>query len=285
MMSLSKVTSGLKTEFGGRIRKVKGSILRRNTIRKYRTLAEQNSIEDSGFIASGFSLLPAIGKENLEGLNDQYIHLTESSHNHSVDKSAYSGLYMGESMPLDSAAYKVALDVDVLAHIAGYMGQAPIIHGLRFIQSSPLEHNVDSDRLVWNRDQIWHKDKYDHYSVRLFVYLKDVNSQNGPFQFINRQESKSIPSAVYRRFTDEELEAKGMMKDVNTVMGSAGNRFLCDVRANVHCGSRCVTNTRLAFTVIYTTCNPWMQSSLPKVNSESASKLYKHPLQLAALGL
>jgi hypothetical protein len=285
MMSLSKITSGLKTEISGRYRKIKGSILRKDTIDKYRALAKENNIESSDFINESFMSLPAISPENLEGLKAQHIQLTKSVQNHSVEKSAYSGIYMGEGMTLNSPAYKVALDVNVLAHVAGYMGQAPVLHGLRFLESSPLEHNINSEKLVWSRDQLWHKDKYDQYSVRLFVYLNDVNSENGPFQYLARRDSKSLPSAVYRRFSDEELDEKGLMEKINTEEGIAGNQFLCDVRSNVHCGSRCISNSRLAFTVIYTTCNPWMKPSAPKINVEKARELYKHPLQLAALNL
>ena len=198
--------------------------------------------------------------------------------------SRYINHLDGASLEADSSLYTVALNEKILSLVAGYFGTAPILHGIRLLESFPKENLDDCAIDKWDRDQLWHRDKYDGKSLRLFVYITDCDEKSGPFMFIDKLKSKKLLFSYYRRSTDRELEAKGFADSIKVVTGKAGASFLVDVRNNVHCGSKCLTKRRLAYTAIYTSYSPWVSpDTIPeKVLSELCSA-YTSPLQRYAL--
>jgi hypothetical protein len=163
----------------------------------------------------------------------------------------------------------LALDEKVLEVATAYLGGRPLLHGMRLLLSEP------TGNLEVERDQLWHRDRYDEQTLRLFVYLDDCGLQQGPFRYLPRNLSDGVWRTYISRVTDAYLERRGDLQGCVEVVGNAGDRFLADVRRLVHCGSRISSGRRLVFNAIYTTATPWKPA---QISEAVVSDFLKQPL-------
>lgn len=94
--------------------------------------------------------------------------------------------------------------------------------------------------------QLYHFD-YDRVRwVKVFCYLTDVDSSNGPHSVVRKSHESSAKLALRDgRFSDSEINKLGLGKDIVNLTGAAGTVFLEDTRAfhkgtPVTKGLRCV---------------------------------------------
>ena len=85
------------------------------------------------------------------------------------------------------------------------------------------------------------------------------------------------------RVSDEYLKRRGDLDHTVEVVGSAGDRFVANVRKLVHCGSRITQGRRLVFNAIYTTSTPWKPPQLPQAMLDALLALPLSDLQRSAL--
>ena len=73
-----------------------------------------------------------------------------------------------------------------------YFGTRPILFDVRLLYSE------NNEGIEINRDQLWHRDKYDDRSVRLWITLTDCAIEHGPLQY--------LPHTISKKFLDHTLE-------------------------------------------------------------------------------
>ena len=127
----------------------------------------------------------------------------------------------------------------LLGLAAGYLGCRPTISCLGVRRSHPGPEDPH-----WG--QAFHRDVDDWASVKLFVYLSDVEEGYGPHIFLER--SHRTPGTILLKDrTAEEVEAIGRP---TALLGPAGTAFLVDT-FGLHRGEPPRRGTRLLFQVQY----------------------------------
>lgn len=102
--------------------------------------------------------------------------------------------------------------------------------------------------------QLWHRDRDDHLTFKMFTYLEDVDSGTGPFTYAKATHPKGAIKAEPRgtperpggplRTTDEEMAEVTPQDHWHSAVGKAGTIIFADTRG-YHCGGRAKTRDRL----------------------------------------
>ncbi|CAN5519522.1 hypothetical protein BH18ACT1_BH18ACT1_10520 [soil metagenome] len=107
--------------------------------------------------------------------------------------------------------------------------------------------------------QLWHRDwREDHFVVKAFVYLEDVDEGRGPFTYLPgthvRGRRRLLPETTveghHLRSTDEQIEAVAPRSEWRQVTGPAGTIVLADT-TGYHKGGWARTGDRLLYTCLY----------------------------------
>jgi len=232
---------------------------------------QKNSFLDLGQYSS--DKIPQL-KNELEELNKNYQPDAHKTFN------AYDNLLSGQNVSCDSIMFKIALDKNILGLVSSYFNEPPTLHGIRLLKSTRHSNNG------WDRDQLWHRDRYAKKQLRLFIYISSCTLQNGPFQYI-RKTLKSQCITFFNqffRFTDSFLNRCQLDKEVQFITGEQGKTFLIDVGRLSHCGSRVFNGERFAFSVIYTNKYPYVPiDNMINEKKSQLKKLYSLPIQKGAL--
>jgi hypothetical protein len=124
--------------------------------------------------------------------------------------------------------------------------------------------------------QHYHHDRDDFSSLKLFVYLTDVDIESGPHEFVDETHSfqtllglmkRALPTSVdqgrflqwmeVHRKRDEDVIAYFPAENLRTITGPRGSTFFEDTRG-LHRGLPPVSRGRLCFEICYT--------HMPKLN-------------------
>jgi hypothetical protein len=136
-----------------------------------------------------------------------------------------------------------ALSDGLLSLVTNYLGTIPNLNRIDLLYS--VAHGGD-DAIS---SQIYHLDPEGMRQAKLFLNLRDVGPDEGPFTFIPASESRRIVHAIkQRRSTEDELvqgryldreiaEVGGLEKAV-AVAGPVGSAALVDTSRCLHFGSR-----------------------------------------------
>ena len=108
--------------------------------------------------------------------------------------------------------------------------------------------------------QLWHRDDPDHLTVKLFIYLKDVDEGSGPFCFIPRTHplgslNKIRARAREGRTNDEEMASAVPPAHWKVCTGPAKTVVLADT-TGFHKGLKPETKHRLLLVFHYTSGKP-----------------------------
>lgn len=131
---------------------------------------------------------------------------------------------------------EIANHKDIMDLAVGYLGFTPVITGLslRWTFSSPST----ADKV-----QYFHRD-CELGSIKLMVYLTDVDAGAGPHIFAARTHLDRMPVRL-RNYSDEQVRA-----DQVAMFGPAGTTFVIDTRG-IHKGSVPLERPRLMLGVQY----------------------------------
>jgi Phytanoyl-CoA dioxygenase (PhyH) len=109
--------------------------------------------------------------------------------------------------------------------------------------------------------QAWHRDPDDRKLVKIFLYLRDIDSATGPFCYIPGTQNggrfgKILPQTVdtSRYPPAGEVERKFLQSQIKYCTGEAGTLIFCDT-TGLHRGGHPQSGLRLLYTSAYTT-NP-----------------------------
>jgi hypothetical protein len=132
--------------------------------------------------------------------------------------------------------------------------------------------------------QRWHRDPDDRRLVKLFLYLRDVDEDTGPFCYIPGSHNGGAFRGIYPQTMpdsqyppDGEVEKHFSQEQMLTCTGKAGTVILCDT-TGFHKGGHPRGPLRLLFTAAYTS----NAGRLDNVNRYAISDLQEASLSPAA---
>jgi hypothetical protein len=107
--------------------------------------------------------------------------------------------------------------------------------------------------------QLWHRDwREDHYVLKTFVYLEDVDEGRGPFSYVpgthvrgsRRVEPVTAVEGTNRRATDDQMADVVPRSEWLTATGAAGTLLFADT-TGWHKGGSARTGDRLLYTCLF----------------------------------
>jgi hypothetical protein len=150
-----------------------------------------------------------------------------------------------------------ALSDGLLSLVTNYLGTIPHLNRVDLLYS--IAHGGDEAI----SSQIYHLDPEGRRQAKLFLNLRDVGPDEGPFTFIPAPETSRIVNAIKQRragdadlamarYLDSELEAVNGFAAAVAVEGQAGSGVLVDTSRCLHFGSRVKPGTyRLCLYIQY----------------------------------
>ena len=144
----------------------------------------------------------------------------------------------------NGSVQKLLVDNSLLSLIQGYLGSLPIVDLVAMWWSSSYKSTPDREAA-----QLWHFDMDRPKWLKVFVYLTDVGSENGPHSFIEGTHRRfGIPFALrskgYVRLTDEEISNHFSKERIVELTGKRGTVIVEDTRG-LHKGVPVITGDRL----------------------------------------
>jgi hypothetical protein len=152
-----------------------------------------------------------------------------------------------------------ALSDSLLRLVTNYLGTIPHLNRIDLLYSV----NHGGEEAI--SSQIYHLDPEGTRQAKLFMNLRDVGPDEGPFTFIPAAETSRIVNAIKKRrledtqmaagrYSDDELEAVGALENAISVDGPKGSAALVDTSRCLHFGSRVRPGTyRLCLYIQYCT--------------------------------
>lgn len=156
------------------------------------------------------------------------------------------------------------LNDKVIFLVSSYLGYVPQLNYLTVEKTIPIEKNTES-----SHSQNWHRDPEERRTVKVFIYVNDVDDTNGPFVYVKKSQpsgksiySKFAPQKLpYGSYPDERLlSARVSHNDVVTAVGKAGTVIFCDT-AGLHKGGLSFSGERVMATAFYPS-KKWSEPSL-----------------------
>jgi hypothetical protein len=175
-----------------------------------------------------------------------------------------------------------ALSDPLLSLVTNYLGTIPHLNRIDLLYSV----NHGGEEAI--SSQIYHLDPEGTRQAKLFMNLREVGPDEGPFTFIPAAETARIVNAIKKRrladtelaagrYSDEELEAVGGLDQAISVDGPKGSAALVDTSRCLHFGSRVKPGTyRLCLYIQYCT-------SREHGNLFDAARLGHDPVRYLAL--
>jgi hypothetical protein len=148
-----------------------------------------------------------------------------------------------------------ALSDGLLSLVTNYLGTIPHLNRVDLLYS--VSHGGDEAI----SSQMYHLDPEGRRQAKLFLNLRDVGPDEGPFTFIPARETERIVKAVKEqrtedlamaRYLDDELAAANGLDKAIAATGAAGSGVLVDTSRCLHFGSRVKPGTyRLCLYIQY----------------------------------
>ena len=161
-------------------------------------------------------------------------------------------------LPTDNPFVAFAIQDRVLDILGEMLGELPQLDYVLLTLSEGTDEPLKSS-------QLWHKDYDDVRTVKLFVYLTDVEgAENGPFTFIPGPQSDRVGFTRRTHRSDEEVFGGSISRsDVREMRARKGAAFFVETSRCLHMGSRLAPGRmRLLYTATYTTV-PRLYSAIP----------------------
>lgn len=163
-------------------------------------------------------------------------------------------------VPADSPLLKVALDEQLLDIVSSYLGFWPSLYAI----SSWLNFPVDTPAA---KSQLWHRDPEDLQTIKVFIYLVDVDEQCGPFSYIPGTHPFGSDAGTGNALGDQRRITDEAMRDVfpparwKVCTGPANTMILADT-LGYHRGGRPTAGQRILVTFTYTSGTPITDPSI-----------------------
>ena len=137
---------------------------------------------------------------------------------------------------------ELANEPRLLALVGGYLGCKPTIITWGLLRSRPVTGSAAIT-------QKFHRDREGWRSVKLFVYLTDVDEVAGPHIYACGSH-RTRSSLRARSYSDAEVAARTGSQNIETITGAAGFGFLADT-FGLHKGESPAARERLILQIHY----------------------------------
>src|SRR5262245_14359400 len=176
--------------------------------------------------------------------------------------------------PSDSPLLKLALDRKLLEIVAAYFVMWPRLHAIGSWLNFPTVNEAKNA-------QLWHRDPEDLKLIKVFIYLNDIGTDNGPFCYIPRSHPFSSGAGIIplhkddERILDDEMVTVFPKESWIECTGPSNTMIIADT-VGFHRGGRVQKGTRLLITFTYTSGKPLVRRGL-RVNGSPG--WISHPIQ------
>lgn len=246
-----------------------------NGVRTYRTAASRISfpgtvaiveeLKEQGIVkAPSDTFLTATGRTALEQASSEILHASRTESVHAIVKAGASSagkksyvlnlVKYPHGVPADSPLLKVALDEKLLEIVSSYLGFWPCLYSI----AAWLNFPVDAPA---SKSQLWHRDPEDLQTIKVFIYLVDVDEQCGPFTYIPKthpfgaEATNGLTLGEQRRIPDESMRHVFPTTLWRVCTGPANTMILADT-LGYHRGGRPTAGHRVLITFTYTSGTP-----------------------------
>jgi hypothetical protein len=167
-------------------------------------------------------------------------------------------------LDLSNPFFNFYLSNKILYLVSSYLGYIPQFNYLLVEKTIPIEKDSQS-----THSQNWHRDPEEKKTLKIFIYVNDVTSENGPFIYVKKSQpsskglfSKLAPQKLpYGSYPEESLIASMVKEDdMVTAVGKAGTVIFCDT-AGIHKGGLSFSGERIMATGFYPSKN-WTEKSM-----------------------
>ena len=162
---------------------------------------------------------------------------TDEAHRLNPNKDFWNHLLEADAdeagrQPSDSPFVKIAVGERVLALVAKYFKDAPLLDYVHLVHS---RHKPGPFKV----SQLWHRDYDDEKLLKLFIYFTDCESdEDGPFTFLPAAASRKVGFRLHSHLTDETIAAAVGDNAVQAMKGPRFSAFFVDTGRCYHMGSR-----------------------------------------------
>jgi hypothetical protein len=145
---------------------------------------------------------------------------------------------------------KWGLDEKLIDLITKYIGTDIKYRGVAFRRDFPGGREDET--------RLWHYDDEDLSIIKVIVYLNDVDSKSGPFEYIKKSLStcKIFKNKKNLRFTDQDIVKFSQSCNVVSCTGNAGTVIIGDTAKILHRGLIGKSTPRNALFYAYNRVNP-----------------------------
>jgi hypothetical protein len=168
--------------------------------------------------------------------------------------------YMIHLVPKDelytaqNALLRLALDKKLLEIVSLYLGMWPRLHAIGAWLNFPTTEEA-------KQSQLWHRDPEDFRLIKVFIYLRDVDADCGPFSYIPKTQPFGLRAGTDpkhshpKRITDDEMQGAVSSQDWIACTGPAGTMILADT-VGFHRGGKPKVGNRILIAFTYTSGKP-----------------------------
>lgn len=141
---------------------------------------------------------------------------------------------------------KFAIQSKFVEFLCGYMGSTPQLMDVLLTYSQPSDANL-------SYSQLWHRDHDDLHTVKIFVYLSNVTSdEQGPFTFLPGPPSDKLGFQLKSHMDDNYFYSRVSQEEVVELKAPRLSIFACETSRCYHMGSRVQPGTsRLMYTATF----------------------------------
>ena len=200
----------------------------------------QQSISEQGYLV----LPPASGssRHSVVAMGQQVVarHLSQGKvqHEHLMNILTWQDIIQHPDI------VRYGLTEELVLPVAHYMGQIPVMPVIFLWHSVPCNKPLQGS-------QLWHLDHSDVRQIKVFVFLQDIDEDNGPLVLIPAPRSQKLRQQLRynwhnrRRITDKEMyRLINPDKDVVKITGAKGTAAIVDTSRCFHHGSRLQRDSR-----------------------------------------
>lgn len=138
--------------------------------------------------------------------------------------------------------FDLLISRDLIDIASAYFGRVPVLSGASLWWSPPNE--------TFRQSQMFHCDREDHTTLKMFFNIEDVTPEKGPFTLMpgpasDRAKAKlRYHKRISSRVTDDELAASAGPDELVELTGGQGGGACVDTSRCFHYGSRGNTEPR-----------------------------------------
>lgn len=182
---------------------------------------------------------------------------------------------------MDTVA-NIPFDDKLLDIATMFFGCMPTLNNVQLRKSKAT--NLEENRLPGNgQTTLFHCDKDGPRFIKMFLYLDDVDEDNGPFTYVHKSHLEKFEGwrSSYRR-SHEEIESIYGTDRIKYLTGNVGDLIIANT-SGFHKGKKVIKNERLLLTIYYNIhTTEWLKNHCSgRIRKEFFEQLPKNKKPLA----